>query len=346
MKVLFEQSDYPIFQSLCNSYKKAISSPVGDIRLVQDLKTGLVFNEAYRPEIIKYDINYISDASCSLVFRNHLKEVKKIIEANLGRDNLSEVGCGQGFFLEMLQADSFDITGFDPAYRGNNKNIVKELFYPNSFKPYKGIIMRHVLEHIPNPFDFLHQLRNKNGGGLIYIEVPCFDWICKKKNWYDIFYEHVNYFRMKDFEKMFGRLILKKYLFGGQYLGIVADLSTIQKTVVNDTDKINFPNNIFKGLYEKNLHKEPVCIWGAGSKGVIYSLLRQRANLQVDYVVDIDESKQGKFFPITGFKVLSPKLFFKEVEKNCTVYIMNSNYCEEIKKLTLNQFKYKILDNE
>jgi len=89
-----------------------------------------------------------------------------------------------------------------------------------------------------------------------------------------------------------------------------------------------------------------VCIWGAGSKGVIYSLLRQRANLQVDYVVDIDESKQGKFFPITGFKVLSPKLFFKEVEKNCTVYIMNSNYCEEIKKLTLNQFKYKILDNE
>jgi amino acid transporter len=87
--------------------------------------------------------------------------------------------------------------------------------FSNSFKSSKGIILRHVLEHIPNPFDFLCQLRRANGGGgLIYIEVPCFDWICKKKTWYDIFYEHVNYFRMQDFIKMFSRVILKKYLFG------------------------------------------------------------------------------------------------------------------------------------
>ena len=346
-KVLFEQSDCPIFQSLFTSYKKAISCPVGEIRLVQDLKTGLVFNESYGPQMIKYDSSYISDSSYSFVYRDHLKDVKKIIEDSLGRDKLVEIGCGQGFFLEMLQADSFVITGFDPAYRGKNQNIVKELFYPNSSKLYKGIIMRHVLEHIPNPFNFLLQLRNKNGGGgLIYIEVPCFDWICKKKNLHDICYEHVNYFRMKDFEKMFGRLILKKYLFGGQYLGIVADLSTIQKPVINDVDKIYFPNNPFEGLYEKNLCKDPVCIWGAGSKGVTYSLLRKKINLRVDYVVDNDKNKQGKFLPITGLKVLSPKLFFKEVKKNCTIYIMNSNYFEEIKKLTLNQFKYKILDNE
>jgi hypothetical protein len=348
MKVLFEQNNYPVLQNrVYDSYKQAISCPRGDISLVQDLKTGLIFNEAFKPEFVKYDINYNNEQSTSLVFQNHLKEVKKIIKINLGTNNLVEVGCGKGFFLEMLQADKFDITGFDPTYEGNNPNIIKELFSSNSFKSSKGIILRHVLEHIPNPFDFLCQLRRANGGGgLIYIEVPCFDWICKKKTWYDIFYEHVNYFRMQDFIKMFSRVILKKYLFGGQYLGIVADLSTLKTSLKNGLDRVSFPCDFLKSLHDQRLNKDPVCIWGAASKGVIFSLLRQRANLPVEYAIDINPAKQGKFLPITGLKVLSPKLALKELRKKTIIYIMNSNYYNEIKKLSLNQFKYKILDDE
>src|SRR3546814_9608010 len=61
----------------------------------------------------------------------------------------------------------------------------------------------------------------------IYIEVPCFDWIVEHSAWFDVFYEHVNYFRLADLRAMFGTVHEAGHLFGGQYLYIVADLSTL-----------------------------------------------------------------------------------------------------------------------
>ncbi len=72
--------------------------------------------------------------------------------------------------------------------RGTNARIVKKYFKPGVMKPSHGLILRHVLEHVPNPYSFLCDLRDANGGkGLIYIEFLCFDWICEKRSWFDIF---------------------------------------------------------------------------------------------------------------------------------------------------------------
>jgi hypothetical protein len=78
------------------------------------------------------------------------------------------------------------------------------------------------------PYDFLCQLRDANGGGgMIYIEVPCFDWILSERAWFDIFYEHLNYFCLTDFDRMFDRVIQKGRFFGDQYLYVVADLASL-----------------------------------------------------------------------------------------------------------------------
>ena len=109
--------------------------------------------------------------------------------------------------------------------------------------------MRHVLEHILNPINFLSEVKKSNGGqGLIYIEVPCFDWIMKNRTWFDIFYEHINYFRLDDFKRMFGRVIECGYCFGGQYLYVIADLSTLRQPKYNETCKILFPENFLMSL--------------------------------------------------------------------------------------------------
>ena len=55
-------------------------------------------------------------------------------------------------------------------------------------------------------------------------KVPCFDWICSKRAWFDIFYEHVNYFRLSDFGRIFGRLVHADRAFGGQYCASSATL--------------------------------------------------------------------------------------------------------------------------
>jgi len=242
--LLYHADAFPVFQNhMYNNKEAAINCPKGSIRLVQDLETGLIYNSAFRPELMIYDENYENEQAVSEIFQKHLESISKIISSYLGTTNIVEVGCGKGYFLETLAENGFSITGFDPAYAGSNPRIKKEYFGPASFEKASGIILRHVLEHIQNPIDFLEKLKHSNNGrGKIYIEVPCFDWICKRKAWFDIYYEHVNYFRISDFNRIFGEVIESGYCFGEQYLYVVAELGSLKIPVIdNFEDRVNLP---------------------------------------------------------------------------------------------------------
>jgi hypothetical protein len=263
----------------------------------------------------------------------------------MGRESIVEVGCGKGFFLELLQAKGFDISGFDPTYEGTNPRVRKHYFKAGVGIQGKGLVLRHVMEHIQNPVQFLHQLKEANGGGgKIYIEVPVFDWICEHRAWFDIFYEHVNYFRISDFHRMFGKVIESGTVFGGQYLYVVADLSTIRNPTIDMDDRVHFPENFTETLF-KNPSASTVCaIWGGASKGVIFALLKGRNGQPVDMVIDINPAKQGKFLAATGLQVLSPSQALTRLPVASTLYIMNSNYMKEIKHMSNNKFNYVGVD--
>ena len=57
-------------------------------------------------------------------------------------------------------------------------------------------------------------------------------------------------------------------------------------------------------------------------------------------VIDIKYSKQGKFLSVTGLKVYSPNKAMMILKDGTTVYVMNSNYLAEVKKMTNHRFKY------
>lgn len=346
-RMLYEENHFPILQNrVYETFEAAVNCPRGDLRIIEDEQTGLIFNGAFRSELMRYDSNYNNEQSVSPFFRDHLLGVTKIISEALGRHDLVEVGCGKGFFLEMLLADGFDVTGFDPTYEGNNPRVVKQYFSHDVLRPSKGLILRHVLEHVQNPYDFLCQLRDANGGsGLIYIEVPCFDWICEKRAWFDIFYEHVNYFRAHDFYKMFGGVLSCEHTFGGQYLSIVGDLATLTQPRYEEDHTIDFPDDFLSGLNSaEQKETEHAVVWGGASKGVIFSLLRQRIGRPVAAVIDVNPAKQGKYLPVTGLKVLSPLDALRQFSDSTTVYVMNSNYIDEIKEMSMDRFKYVGVD--
>jgi SAM-dependent methyltransferase len=185
---LYRQERFPIFQNrVYDTFEEARCCDTGNIRLIESLATGLVSNADFDPSRVVYDTNYNNEQANSARFRVHLADVASLIEATIGRANLVEVGCGKGFFLEMLLQLGFDITGFDPTYEGSNTRVRREYFSPALGLTGSGLILRHVLEHVPDPVNFLQLLAQANGGkGLIYIEVPCFDWICQNTAWYDI----------------------------------------------------------------------------------------------------------------------------------------------------------------
>jgi hypothetical protein len=348
-RILYEQSDFPIFQNrMYETADAARACPRGDISIVQDMATGLIFNAAFNPDLMIYDAAYQNEQGHSPSFRTHLEAVANIIEQTLGGQGLVEVGCGKAFFLEFLQARGCSITGFDPTYEGSNPDIERRYFDQGVAVNASGLILRHVLEHVQDPFTFLCGLRDANRGGLIYIEVPCLDWILRRRAWFDVFYEHVNYFRLSDFHRMFDRVVASGRFFGGQYLYVVADLATLRLPVANPNDTVFFPSDFLDAASAATRSSAGgfEAVWGAASKGVIYALLRERFDNPASLLIDINPAKAGRFVPGTGLRVLSPEEGLPLLQPKATIHVMNSNYMEEIRQMTGNRFRLKGVERE
>lgn len=347
-KVLYQQEQLPIFQNrMYETEAEARDCPKGDMRLVEDQETGLVYNAAFRSELMVYDAHYQNEQGLSPLFRAHLESVSEIVQRGMGRDAIVEVGCGKGLFLEILLSKGVDVTGFDPTYEGDSPRVQKRYFEQGVGIQAEGLVLRHVLEHIQDPYDFLLRLKEANGGGgKIYIEVPCFDWICERRAWFDVFYEHVNYFRLRDFHRMFGSVIESGRLFGEQYLFVVADLATLRPPQRDAAEAVLFPEDFTKTAFAAPVAgAQQVAIWGGASKGVIFALIRARAGQPVDLVIDINPAKQGRYLPSTGLLVQSPQEALAKIPQGSQIYVMNSNYLKEIVEMSGNQFKYIEVDH-
>ena len=118
-RLIYSQNDFPVFQNIrYDNYIDAINSPTGDIRLVEDCETGLVYNDSFNPLLVEYNEKYQNEQSTSDLFKRHLKNVSVIIKRFFVYKKIVEIGCGKGIFLEMLQQDGFDVIGFDKTYEG------------------------------------------------------------------------------------------------------------------------------------------------------------------------------------------------------------------------------------
>jgi hypothetical protein len=340
-RTLYTAKDFPVFQNrMYDSSEEAATCPKGQIELVEDLRSGLVRNVAFDPSLLVYDTAYQNEQANSTAFKAHLGWVADLIIETMGTSRLIEVGCGKGTFLNLLAERGAEITGFDPAYEGEDRRIRQVAFDPRLGLKGKGLILRHVLEHIPDPVCFLQDLAAANGHqGLIYIEVPCFDWICRTRAWCDIFYEHVNYFRLSDFHRIFGNVVASGRCFGAQYLYVVGDLATVQRPAYAPEDKVVFPQDMTAALDPAELGQDDV-VWGGASKGVIYALLRARAGHPVRAVIDINPAKQGKYLAGTGLRVNAPEDILPNLPPEARIMIMNPNYSEEIRTMSGNTHTY------
>lgn len=346
---LFHIEGLPVFQNkIFADRESALTCQKGDVTLIQDMETGLIFNATFKADLLKYDEDYQNEQACSFVFQQHLENVRDIIQRHFADKTLIEVGCGKGYFLEYLHQSGFEITGIDPAYEGDNPRVIKACFDSGLGLSVEGIILRHVLEHIPEPFDFLCAIAQANKGkGRIYIEVPCFDWIYKHRAWFDVFYEHVNYFRLDDFHRIFGKVYESGRVFGGQYLYVVADLSTLHKPVLGRHGIFSFSKDFLADIQSiaAIAQGKRNTIWGSSSKGVIFALYMQRVGVKIDIAIDINPAKQNKYMAGSGIRICSPQEGMKMLQTGDNILVMNSNYLHEIMTQSHNQFKYIQVDH-
>jgi hypothetical protein len=346
---LFRAEQLPVFQNKAfPTSAAAMQCERGDVVLVEDDSSGLIYNDAFDPAKLVYDGNYQNEQAHSGVFQEHLENVSDIVSRHFFGQSLIEVGCGKGYFLEHLQRTGYHVTGIDPAYDGTNPSVIKARFEPGLGLSAEGIVLRHVLEHIQDPLKFLANIREANGGkGTVYIEVPCFDWICRHRAWFDIFYEHVNYFRRDNFLQIFGTIHEAGHVFGGQYLYAIAELASLRRPSMHQDSGVNFPVDFLGDI--KHFTALPKAgkrraIWGGASKGVIFALYMRRAGVDIDMVIDINPAKQGRYLPATGLRVASPAEALQSLKPGDDVFVMNPNYLEEIVVQSGNRFNYLTVD--
>lgn len=338
-KVIYQQKKVPIFQNkVYSSVEEAKQAEYGEVELVQSLYSGFIYNHKFDTSLMIYDQNYQNEQANSAMFQNHLIDVLSLLETfDVTSKKLVEIGCGKGYFLELMREKNIDCIGFDPTYEGNSKHIIKEYFTGDAETKADVIILRHTLEHIPNPFTFLHTIAKANQyTGKIFIEVPTFDWIEQKQAFWDVFYEHCNYFTEKTLANMFVKSTTGNF-FNGQYIYIwaeLADLKPITHDFSTDTDlTINFENKFDTIKTELSKHNK-VVIWGAGAKGSTFLNLLDYEKTKVDYVIDINPSKQNKYIAGTGHPIYAPDVLKKDTPD--VIWVMNENYLQEIQKIVNN----------
>ena len=320
----------------------------GQMHLRENQVNGFIENAAFDAAIIEYDDDYQNNQSVSQAFLDHMRGVLGILKsAKPDGGQLVEVGCGKGDFLEMAIADGhFEVRGFDDAYEGDNPAVEKRFLNADDRIDADIVVLRHVLEHIPQPHEFLQMLGQVFGDAEIYVEVPESNWIWDNGAFFDVTYEHVNYFTPGSLASLFGEVHEQGLLFGDQYQYAVASLSSLACKSFGDaySDDEAWESLRFESLFpalgeaiatiESEAAEGAVYVWGAATKGVMFCHHLNRAAptlaQRVKGAVDINPMKSGRYMPSTRLPILDVDAFASTYSEGDLVVIMNPNYRDEI----------------
>ena len=337
---LYTSESLPLFQNVVFSNRDdAKNTKRAIINLQSCQHCQFVFNANFDETQMEYDGNYQNEQGLSQHFDAHLNTVvAKLLEKGYKDKKIVEIGCGKGAFINKLRQSGFtNVKGYDPAFEGDDQDIVCDYYRgQSSDKPADLIVLRHVLEHIAEPFGFLKTIADANHShGTIYIEVPDFNWIVQEKAFWDIYNEHCNYFTPQTLSSMFASSECH-FSFEGQYLSFFGELNRLISPILPLPPQFNivpFTQSIaqWKAVLEDHKHRF-VAIWGASSKGVIFANLVDPQAEIINYLVDINPKKQERYIGGTGHKIISPVQLKELNVLPMTIIVANKNYLEEIKK--------------
>ncbi len=356
-----EIPDVPVYCNvLWSSAERALAAPTGDISLRFCEKCGHVFNAKFDSAQTDYTANYDNSLHFSQRFNAYAEALaERLIDTyQLRSKDIIEIGCGKGDFLRMLCDKGGNRgRGFDRSYEpdrttdapAKNVTFVQD-FYHGAYahEPVDFFCCRHVLEHIENPTDFLRDLRGWIGARqktVLYFEVPNGMFTIESLGIWDLIYEHCSYFTRRSLVRAFElagfEVLAIGESFGGQYLYVEARARHDSSTSACDPDlaiaELQRHVATFDAKYQSKVQswqqklaaapQGTAVVWGGGSKGVTFlNVLKNTGG--IDYIVDLNPHKQGKFVPGTGQEVVAPG-FLRE-HRPATVVVMNPIYLEEI----------------
>lgn len=347
---LYRQCGLPVQSCLMpGSAEQARAIARRALELWQCPDCGLVFNPHFDPSTQQFNPVYEETQGFSPTFRQFARQLAGQLEQrwSLNGKTVVEVGCGKGEFLALLchQGQCHGI-GIDPAHDPERRpeSASDHVVYEQRYFDQRDIglkadylVCRHTLEHIGPVSEFLttvHEVCRAGEIREVFFEVPEAARIFEDGAFWDIYYEHANYFDPAALEQAFARAGFEttgiEWLFDDQYLGIYARTAT-------DHPCTPKPPRMYSGqhLAESARHwrerieqaNGDVVIWGSGSKGVAF-LHGADPECRVAAAIDINPYRQGRYMPGTGQPIVAPENL--KSLRPALVIIMNPIYREEI----------------
>ena len=364
MSAFYEQPDVPSHSVLLfGTREEAVTYPRGSIRLACCSACGFISNVDVDVSLQNYSKECEETQGFSPRFRRFAEDLARdlVDRHELRGKTILEIGCGKAEFLALLcERGRNRGIGIDPAVvpervdraAAPSMELIQD-YYSERYADLSAdvVVCRHTLEHIPETGAFLRTIRRAIGereDTLVFFEVPDVLRVLREGAFWDIYYEHCSYFTPGSLARGFrasGFEVRRLELaYDDQYILLEArpagaPVEDGRMPIEESADQVGEEVEAFRASVEAvatrwrtqlaemaHAERRPV-VWGSGSKGVAF-LTTLDLGGQVEYVVDINPYKQGKYMPGTGQRIVAPD-FLIEYRPDAVI-AMNPIYLDEI----------------
>lgn len=364
MTLVYEALGIPVHSTIqVDSREEAVAFERGNLRLGFCKSCGFVGNTIFDPSVHAYSTQCEESQAFSPTFNAFAKSLAErwVERYDIRNKTIVEIGCGKGDFLMLIcEAGNNRGIGIDPSSQPeripqrfrDRVRFIQELYGPQHASIEADVILcRHTLEHICRTGEFLANIRRVIGDRkdvLVLFELPDATRVLKEGAFWDIYYEHCSYFTPGSLARLFRtngfEVTELERDYGDQYLLIGArpvDVPTSPRLFLeDDLPRTTALVEQFRARGAESIDRwhneitnrvkngQEVVLWSALSKAVSFLTTLKLGVEFVEYVVDINPHRHGKFMPGTGQQVVSPK-FLSEYKPDCVI-LMNGIYTKEV----------------
>jgi SAM-dependent methyltransferase len=357
--VFCEQEGIPVNSCvLMPDRERALGCARGKMELALCEGCGLIVNAAFDPRTQDFSQGYEGTQAFSACFSEFARSLgqRLIDKYDIRGKRILEVGCGNGEFLSLMcEAGGNEGIGFDPAYVGSGTERKARMefvrdYYSDAYGDVEADVVccRHTLEHVADVAGFLGTIRRGIGDRrdvLVFFEVPSGERVIREGAFWDVYYEHCNYFTAETLRGLFEGAgfepdeVYSDY--GGQYLILTArpaepgksnaahsvlGREDLQRFVRKAEERIGGWNALLGQMREGGMR---VVTWGSSSNCVSF-LTTVEASGVVEHVVDINPRKQCMYMPGTCQRIVGPESLVEL--RPGKVIVINPMYVDEIGK--------------
>jgi len=358
---VFARDGVPVNQNIVfDDAEAAANIAMRDVRLLHCAACDFVFNGAFDPDAVAYDERYDNAQLDSPAYAAYIDGLVAYMldECGLRAARVLEVGCGKGEFLRRLvgaPGSAVRGLGFDPSYTGPESDldgrwIVEQRYFSPGIEHFEtdAILCRHVIEHMPDPRAFVRSIVEAAAGSpaaRYFFETPSVEWILDERAFWDVFYEHCNYWSERSLRRVYEEAGLHvdglRRIWHDQFLWIEGRRGspTDAKTTAEGSDLRERLLAFARAeatqrdrlLAEMTSGSGTIALWGAAAKGVTLANLLDPDRSLIDCLIDINPNKQGKHVAGSGHPIVAPATAVaRGVER---IYVMNPNYLLECERM-------------